>query len=142
MSSSSSEEKDVSALALFHFVTEQNVRAWCVWGGDIDPSTLDFPNAWEITHAPLRDVYIERATFLLSSGLHAYINQSFVSDGGGQREEARSQARPGYENLFAALYTSYYEGRDVAATMAEDAVSREFALPCPALPVLPCPSPR
>lgn len=68
-------EPEQENLALSHFITEQSVRAWCIWAGDIDPSTLDFRNAWKSTHPRLCGVYLERAAFLLESGLQVVINQ-------------------------------------------------------------------
>ena len=120
-------EPEQETLALSHFITEQSVHAWYTWAGDIDPSTLDFGNAWKSTHPRLRGMYLERAAFLLESGLQVVINQRVCRRTQTQPQGSGSgETTTGYENFFAALYTSYYESHDVGAIIAEDAVSCEF----------------
>lgn len=121
-------EPEQETLALSHFITEQSVRAWCIWAGDIDPSTLDFGNVWKSNHPRLCGMYLERAAFLLESGLQGVINQRVGRQTQIQQPQGSGsgETTTRYENFFAALYTSYYEGHDVDAIIAEDAVSCEF----------------
>lgn len=128
---------DTEKIAVFHYKTEQNIRALSMYGGNIrktelsipvdkrqakqEDTPLTLPPAWTATTEHLRETLLKRAAFLEESGLHEYIEKSFED---GQVEGTVHKQSHGYGRFFVRLYLAFFEGR---ANICE-AISRTLSL--------------